>query len=466
VAEDPQKLLASPGKRQKPFTFDDDSFPTGSPRKRQRISPQAEFATSTAAVDSCGSHAPVDLIGFWAQQGEWPREFRERSIMERALARKRSLSALGRRKRSDSASSTSASAIPSDERPRAEKSAAYRDPRYKTLLGTKGCFMDKSDVGISEESKKQCYIMLSAEQVTPTDSLFRDDLFEATCRSVEDRNESRILRDITPLVVPAAEILAIYGATELKCLVESMNEGWNNSDPLTIPRPQPDYSVGFRREAFTKEQLERLSPLIGDFLQGDQSLFMATYFMYFPFLSCEVKCGTAALEIADRQNAHSMFLAARGVAELYRLVGREKEIHRQILAFSISHDHRLVRIYGYYPVVTGEDITYYRHPIHEFSLIALDGKEKWTAYRFTKNIYAIWMPNHFKRICSVIDQIPVPDPVAPVPSDSTGLSQSLVHYNLDPDVDTASRLADENTPNTSYSQPGSAKRRKNPVKRS
>ena len=116
--------------------------------------------------------------------------------------------------------------------------------------------------------------------------------------------------------------------------------------------------------------------------------------MYLPFLTCEVKCGIAALDIADRQNAHSMTLAVRGIVELFRLVKRENELHREILAFSISHDHRTVRIYSYYSVINGKNTAFYRHPIHEFSFIALDGKEKWTAYKFTKNIYDIWMPTH------------------------------------------------------------------------
>ncbi len=61
---------------------------------------------------------------------------------------------------------------------------------------------------------------------------------------------------------------------------------------------------------------------------------MATYYMYFPFLTCEVKCGAVALDIADRQNAHSMPMVVRGVVELFRLVKREKELYREILAFS------------------------------------------------------------------------------------------------------------------------------------
>ncbi|PHH75954.1 hypothetical protein CDD80_1916 [Ophiocordyceps camponoti-rufipedis] len=35
-----------------------------------------------------------------------------------------------------------------------------------------------------------------------------------------------------------------------------------------------------------------------------------TYYMCFPFLTCEVKCGGGMLMVADRQNAHSMTMAA------------------------------------------------------------------------------------------------------------------------------------------------------------
>ena len=138
----------------------------------------------------------------------------------------------------------------------------------------------------------------------------------------------------------------------------------------------------------------------------DTSFFMATYYMYFPFLTCEVKCGAAALDVADRQNAHSMTLAVRGVVELFRLVKREMELHREILAFSISHDHSSVRIYGHYPLIDGNKTTFYRHPIHKFDFTALEGKEKWTASKFVKNVYDLWVPAHFKRICSVIDELP------------------------------------------------------------
>ncbi|PQE18249.1 phosphatidylserine decarboxylase protein [Rutstroemia sp. NJR-2017a BBW] len=232
--------------------------------------------------------------------------------MNHLLAKKKSSSSL-RGKQSEASSAGS-----SDQKPRDVKSALYQDARYETILATKGSFMGKSKLGAT------------------------DDLFEETCEMVRNKNEARVVRDISPLIVPSAEILAIRGAKHLKILIEN-------------------YSVAFRREAFTEDQLKRIGPFVGELT--DTSFFMATYAMYFPFLTCEAKCGAAALDIADRQNAHSMTMAGRGIVELFRLAKREKELHREILAFSISHDHRTVRIYGHYPVIEGEKTTFYRHPI-------------------------------------------------------------------------------------------------------
>lgn len=75
---------------------------------------------------------------------------------------------------------------------------------------------------------------------------------------------------------------------------------------------------------------------------------MATCYMHFPFLTCEVKCGTTDLDIADRQNGHSMAVAVRGIVELFRLEKKESELHGELLTFPISHDQRTVRLYGYY----------------------------------------------------------------------------------------------------------------------
>jgi hypothetical protein len=350
--------------------------------------------------------------------------------MNHLLARKKSSSSL-RGRRSEAGSISASSATPSDQKPRDAKSIPYQDARYKTILASKGSFLEESDLGITNSSKEIIQTLLSAEQTVPMNSLFRDDLFKSTLRKIQDRNETRVIRDITLLIVPSAELLATYGDSDLECLIDGSNDGWNNSIPLTKTRPQPDYSVGFRQEAFTEDQLKRLKPFVGDFL--DTSFFLATYYMYFPFLTCEVKCGTAALDVADRQNAHSMTMAVRGIVELFRLVKREPVVHQQILAFSISHDHRSVRIYGHYPIIDGKNTTYHRHPIRTFDFTELEGKEKWTAYKFIRNVYDIWMPGHLRRICSVIDDLPF-DVQFDVSRESelgeSGLSQDLESHHL------------------------------------
>jgi hypothetical protein len=165
-----------------------------------------------------------------------------------------------------------------------------------------------------------------------------------------------------------------------------------------------------------------------------------------------------------------MTIAVRGLVELFTLVNREKELHRKILAFSISHDHRSVRIYGHYPVIDGNKTAFYRHPIRTFDFTELEGENKWKAYKFTKNVYDVWMPTHFERICSVVDQLPsdldfeVSQQSELQFPEESGVSQELESHHLSQqsNADSASLLGEhdsqssvvdsqENTPNTSLS---------------
>ncbi len=106
--------------------------------------------------------------------------------------------------------------------------------------------------------------------------------------------------------------------------------------------------------------------------------------MYFSFLTFKVKCGAVALNIADRQIAHSIKVVVRGIIKLFKLGKHENELYYEILAFLISHDHSTVRIYGHYSLIKGSKTTFYRHPIKNFDFTSKEGKEKWTAYKFTK----------------------------------------------------------------------------------
>jgi hypothetical protein len=341
-------------------------------------------------------------------------------IMHRILSKK---SFIAPKKRSEPGSISSTTET--------QTSASYRNRVFPQLLQSYGSFMVPSKLKIANESLDLCKTLLDREQELPRESLFDDDIFQAACQRVAGRNEAIVVRDILPLTVPSAEILALRNP-KLEYLIESVNELWSNAQSIIHSRPQPDYAVGFKRMAFTEEQLTKIAPVIGDFLAGDQSIFMGTSEMYFPFLTCEVKCGIEALNYADRQNALSMTLAVRAIVELFRLVKRESEVHLQILAFSVSHNDEAVRIYGHYPVIdeaTGK-VEYYRYPIRKFDFTELNGRDKWTTYRFTKNLYDIWVPMHLERICSAIDQIDSPELNDPSVVAETGLSQELESNHL------------------------------------
>ncbi|KAF6238643.1 hypothetical protein HO173_003149 [Letharia columbiana] len=266
----------------------------------------------------------------------------------------------------------------------------------------------ESHLRVIDVDKALCRKLLDTEQSIPRDSMFEDDLFESTCEDIANRNEARVIQDIGRLIVPAPEELARRGATHLKHLIQNVDESWIKSIPLVNgPRPQPDFSVGFKPSAFTADQLKKLNPYVGDW--QTTSRIVATDEMYFPFLTSEVKCGNEALNIADRQNAHSASVAANAVVEIYRTVSRQDELHGKILTFSVSHDHRAVRIYGHYVLINGKDTSFYRHLIREFSITDQDGKEKWTTYTFTLNVYDEFRGIHHDRITSAADQLPDPE---------------------------------------------------------
>ncbi|KAF2005978.1 hypothetical protein P154DRAFT_570707 [Amniculicola lignicola CBS 123094] len=429
------------GKQKRPRE-DETSTPHASlqtPAKRAR--------TTTVAVQERIDEA---RIKFWRENGTWPTEEQEktmdrfRDIVQHALPRKRSKSSL-RRKRSDASISTETvqTRTPSDQQPREQKSAPYRHPRYEGQLQERGSFMDDHDEGITTESEKLLAKLLKTPRKPPEHTLFSDDiLFKKTCKSLRGENETKVILRIADLIFPSAEILADRGAKHLEILRETTNAGWINAIPFYGPRPQPDFGLGFKREAFTPEQLRKLQPFIGNELE-DCSYIAATYNMYLPFFTSEVKCGASALDVADRQNLHSQTVSLRNLVELFRLVGRLNELHREINSYSISHSDECVRIWAHYVVVKGEDFTFHRHSIAKFDISpTAEGDQRWKAWTFVMNVFDFWVPNHFQRICSAIDMLPavlnfeVSNMSEPQHSDPelassrSGLSQQLEVYSL------------------------------------
>ncbi|KAL9075415.1 MAG: hypothetical protein Q9157_004040, partial [Trypethelium eluteriae] len=223
-------------------------------------------------------------LGFWTEEGRWPTEEQEktmdrfRDIVQYALPRKRTKSSL-RRKRSDASVGTETvqTRTPSDQSSREQKSAPYRYPRYEGQLQERGSFIDDHDKGITKQSEELLAKLLKTPRKPPENTLFSDDiLFKKTCKSLRGENETKVILRVTELIFPSAEVLADRGAKHLKILRETTNAGWINAIPFFGPCPQPDFGLGFKREAFNQEQLQRLRAFIGNKLE-DCSYIAATY---------------------------------------------------------------------------------------------------------------------------------------------------------------------------------------------
>ncbi|KAL7894831.1 hypothetical protein HDV64DRAFT_107353 [Trichoderma sp. TUCIM 5745] len=410
------------------------------PQKRTRVSLAKGKENLDLDLDQDSELVDIQSkrVRYWSEQGTWPRESEERAMQSfqknhvfHALARRRS-SQLGRKRSSGSlAAETDASG---DQKVLLEESY-YKDGQAVIDLKMVGSFMDDHEEGITPESKTLCQKLLTAPQAPSENTLFSDDkLFQDLCKMVKGQNEATVKCYIRPELVPSPKIRKIRGAKHLQILNETIDASWINAEKCCNRRPRPDYSIGIDREAFSTEHMKKLLPFIGSRLD-EESRFGATFDTCFPFLTTEVKCGAAAFDIADGQNAVSQTVALRGLDTLFRLVGRQQELHRKVLGFSISHDNEQVRIYGHYLFIDGEKTTYHRCLISEFGILpTVEGDQRWKTSRFVQNVQDLWATEHFEMICSAVDMLP---PVAELfqlsaPSSQTeqsfgpsGLSQEL-----------------------------------------
>lgn len=492
---DPEILPSLERPRKRPRTQDTLQTKPHKQAEKQKRPREHEASSSHASLETPAKRVRTSTIPgqktigearieFWKENGTWPTEEQEKTmdrfqdIVQHALARKRSKSSL-RRKRSDASISaeTVQTRTPSDQQPREQKSAPYRHPRYEGQLQERGSFMDDHDKGITAQSEKLLAKLLKTPRKPPENTLFSDDtLFKKICKSLRGENETKVILRIADLIFPSAEILADRGAKHLEILRETTNAGWINAIPFYGPRPQPDFGLGFKREAFTQEQLQKLQPFIGNELE-DCSYIAATYNMYLPFFTSEVKCGASALDVADRQNLHSQTVSLRNLIELFRLVGRLNELDREINGYSISHSNEYVRIWAHYAVIKGEDFTFHRHSIAKFDISpTAEGDQRWKAWTFVMNVLDFWVPDHFQRICSAIDMLPADlnfevsnlsetqRSDLKLASSRSGLSQQIEVYSLaDEGVTSVNQSSNQPiTPDTTMA--GSSNSKKNKTK--
>ncbi len=223
------------------------------------------------------------------------------------------------------------------------QTAYYNDPTYVAWLKAHMSYMHNSDSGLLASELEECAMLLrSRPDLCPTDIVFNDAVFDKLYRRLRLQNIARVVRHVAPLINPSAELLAWGGAHVLNCLSKGVNLPWKRAILVAGPRPQPDFAVGFKLSIFTPAQLRKLNiwfPLY--------SYFTATDDFNFPFLTTEVK-NFETLNVADRQNAHSMTIAIRRVIQLFCQVQRQMELHRRVLAFSIYYDDLMVRLYAHF----------------------------------------------------------------------------------------------------------------------
>ncbi|KAK5069076.1 hypothetical protein LTR70_010755 [Exophiala xenobiotica] len=313
-------------------------------------------------------------------------------------------------KRPRSASDASEVSLPSDTEvestlSRETKNSIYKNPRYPTVMASKGSFMHESSNGPLPEERDLCKRLLVETTPPPDDPVFEPQRVLRLRTLLQDRSELRVCIDLHPRLVPSAEVLALQHPHEFENLVEGHNDRWLDAVVFFRKLPQPDRTVAYPLSAFTEAERRKLG-----LVPECASLFTTRDGMMFPFFTCEVKCGKEALAIADRANTNSMTIALRAVVELHRQAGDVMGVHRKILGFSISHDDGIVRIYGHYPEIEGENTTYFRTSIREFSYADKNAQDRWTSYTFVRNLYTQFAPDHLQRIKEAIGRLS--DPLA------------------------------------------------------
>ncbi|KAL8924719.1 MAG: hypothetical protein Q9208_003909 [Pyrenodesmia sp. 3 TL-2023] len=299
---------------------------------------------------------------------------------------------------------------------------------YEQVLARANIVMQSSNslsLRVTAQSQSLCEDLQKGNYDLPLNPLYHDDAFTVLLERLRSRNEARVLRDLTPMILPSVEHLDILGCPAMSHLTEELDVEWIKCLSLAGPRPKPDRSVGLRSSAFSDEELVKLRSYTAP---NRATLF--TENMYFPFLMGEVKCGEEALARADRQNMHSSSVAVNALVQLFRAIPptvgedgkttlRIQELHRQILAFSISHDNTSVKLYGHYAIIEGDKTSFYRYPIVQSDLEFRRGNEHWRYYQFVRSLYADFAPAHLKRITSAIAQLPaLPGPESEVADDN------------------------------------------------
>ncbi|KAK5078736.1 hypothetical protein LTS08_000014 [Lithohypha guttulata] len=390
-------------------------------KKRQlsRITPEASNATGPAPTEDnerydtevCPSTAspiapPVaSPVAHWVHTAQWPKDFASMSQEQSSSSKKRP------------PSSSYTQSFKAGEVPKAHSAA------HENTLADHGVHMDELQgrSRAQEESKSFCRSLLQSTYPEPQHTAFPLPEFLSVWQRVQKRNEARVYRDLTPLLVPSPELLWASGHQELEHVAEEISVEWTRCKALGGPRPKPDLAVGIAPSAFDEEEKAKL--------KNHTAFERATLFtdnIYFPFLLCEAKCGDEGISRADRQNIQSASVAVNAIIQLYRAVDETKvaDLSGQILVFSVSHDNLLVKLYGHFAIIDGDKVAFYRYPVASFVLNFEESQGRKRTHDFVREVYHTFYPAHMKRIREALAAIEDPRTVSMTSSMSIEDDQS------------------------------------------
>ncbi|KAI9888820.1 MAG: hypothetical protein M1814_006223 [Vezdaea aestivalis] len=350
-------------------------------RKRQFLYNLSEEASQAIKVPF--SQNTDDSVAWWAEHQVWPPWFKqEPAQMSKDQSKKR-------------------------------KSSSTHHSERVAQLEQHGVFMTDPIRPPTEENKILCNNLRKGDLKPNEFPSYHLDDVDQILERIQNLNEARLQRDITPWVVPSAENLNFRGDLEIDYIGEEVQAEWIRCATMGSTKPRPDYVAGLQRKAFTKTEIEKLQNYT-----TIERPFLFTPNLSFPFLICEAKTGLVGMDNAHRQNIHSGSIAVAAIITLYQNAFRKdsdevKGLFSKILVFTISHDHTTAKLFGHYAIASNSyarGFACYRSEIALHSLTLDEGKDRYKMYNFTINLYREFAPEHLKRIRDAIAELPEPDP--------------------------------------------------------
>ena len=150
--------------------------------------------------------------------------------------------------------------LPNNEAiPRDQKDLPYISARFLLSLKAKGIFMRDFKDGMSHRSREICEKLLETGNLKPESWIFKDGQFVELLEMLKYVNESTLIHELLPWLVPPTKLSVALGNEKLKVLRPKFNLQWTRTLPLlTSMLPQPDYAVGFEGTAFEYKLLKSI----------------------------------------------------------------------------------------------------------------------------------------------------------------------------------------------------------------